>query len=150
LRAGDGTRTRDIQLGRNVLRFVFRIAQGPVMSTILQLPPRWCPFLWAHLSRARSHPTLTFDRKRQQRHASAPYAPIANRLAGALGSRPTLESRRGTPSVKVRYVAIEKHVSAVTPSVTKQAGANIAVHRRGRDAQGSGSFSDCHMLLPLL
>jgi hypothetical protein len=33
--AGDETRTRDIQLGRNVLRFVFKIAPEPLMSTIL-------------------------------------------------------------------------------------------------------------------
>jgi len=35
--AGDETRTRDIQLGRNVLGFVFTNGRKPRMSTILAL-----------------------------------------------------------------------------------------------------------------
>ena len=40
--AGDETRTRDIQLGRNVLKFVFRIAPEPLMSAILEVLKATC------------------------------------------------------------------------------------------------------------
>jgi hypothetical protein len=40
--AGDEIRTRDIQLGRNVLRFVFGIALMPLMSTILGVLEATC------------------------------------------------------------------------------------------------------------